>query len=111
MVPSAFMETTMTQAKDIVPKLEACIKIAHALENHNSRLVQELAVLGPSNNTVKAQLLQVGFGTEITNEDNLKLLLDHHTNLVAENTKLHKTITNRDSLMEQLRTVVMENAD
>lgn len=101
----------MTQAKDIVPKLEACIKIAHALENHNSRLINELAIHEPSNNTVRAQLIAVGFGSEKTNEDNLKLLLDHHTNLVAENTRLHEIITNRDALMEQLKKVVLQDAD
>ena len=101
----------MTQAKDIVPKLEACIKIAHAMENHNSRLINELALINPSHNTVKAQLLKVGFGHESTNEDNLKLLIDHQLALVAENTKLHKKLSDRDSLMEHLKEVVLKDAD
>ncbi len=101
----------MTEAKDIVGRLKECIDIAHKLGDHNKKLVQALALHEPSNNTVRAQLIAAGFGSESTNEDNLKLLLDHHTTLVAENTRLNKTITDRDALMEQLREVVLEGGD
>ena len=101
----------MTEAKDIVSKLKDCIDIAHKLGEHNKKLVNALALHEPSNNTVRAQLIAAGFGVETTNEDNLKLLLDHHTNLVAENTRLHKIITDRDALMEQLREVVLDGGD
>lgn len=101
----------MTEAKDIVGHLKTCIDIAQKLDDHIKKLVQELAIVGPSHNTIKAQLLNAGFGKELTNEDNLKLLLDHHTNLVAENTRLNKIITDRDALMEQLREVVLDGGD
>jgi len=101
----------MTEGKELVTIIKRCLELAQKLDDHTKKLVNELATLGPSHNTVKAQLLKVGFGSETTNEDNLRLLIDHHTTQVAENTRLNKIITDRDALMEQLREVVLESAD
>lgn len=101
----------MADVKSMIIDLKEIIESILIMDKHNKHLTNELAIHEPSNNTVKAQLLNVGFGSEGTNEDNLKLLLDHHTNLVAENTRLHETINSRDALMEQLREVVLVDGD
>jgi hypothetical protein len=105
------METTMAKVIDIVTGLEVVIDAIQKMEKHSTDLIKQLDHLLPSHNTVKAMLLKVGFSSETTNEDNLRLLIDHHTALVAENTKLHATINSREALMKQLREVVMKDAD
>jgi len=99
----------MTTPKDIISKLQECIHIAQHYDEHIKALTQQVAHLEPSHNTVKALLMKVNFASETTNEDNLRMFIDHHTDLVAENTILKKKITDRDKLMEQLRKVVVDN--
>jgi hypothetical protein len=101
----------MAEAKDIIPKLEECIKIALTLDEHHKKLVNIVAMLEPSHNVMKAMLKDVGFGNETTNEDNLRLLLDHHKDLVVENTGLRNKLNDQESLMEQLRKVVLKSVD
>lgn len=101
----------MANSKKLIEGLKVCLALADQVDNHCKKLVNELTHLEPSHNTVKAQLANAGFSSETTNEDNLKLLLVHHTSLVAENTRLNKIITDRDALMEQLREVVLESVD
>jgi hypothetical protein len=107
----AHMEHTMTTPKDIINKLEECIGIAKNYDDHINNLTQEVARLRPSHDAVEALLKKHGFSSEPIIEENLRLFVDHHTKLVAENTKLQRIISDRDELMEQLRKVVTESAD
>jgi len=101
----------MATPQDIIDKLEASLKVAHTFDAHLKKLINEVATYQPAVNAMKILLAKVGFDQEVQIEDNMKLLIDHHTALVAENTILRKTVEEREALMEQLREVVLESAD
>ena len=101
-------ERAMATPKDIVEKLDEARRISLTFESHLNQLTNEVATLLPAVNAVKALLKKGGFDKEHTLEDNVKLLIDHHTKLVAENTQLRAKISDRESLLEQLRKVVLE---
>lgn len=60
------------------------------------------------NNAVKALLDKTGFSTELTNGENFKKLIDHHTQLVANNTALRRAIDKNAPLLEVVREVARE---
>ena len=97
--------------ENMIEHLEASIIIARNLESHIKHLANEVHTYQPAVHAMQALLTKVGFDKETAIEDNMKLLIDHHTDLVAENTRLNKTITDRDALMEQLKKVVLKSAD
>jgi hypothetical protein len=106
-----FQEIIMATPKDIIKKLDEATKIALTFDSHLNQLINEVGRLLPTHNAMVVLLDKVGFGKEQQIEDNLKLLIDHHTSVVAENTILRKTITDRDALMEQLRRVVLGDVE
>ena len=95
----------------MIEHLEASLVIAHNLEKHITYLANEVNTHQPAVNAMRALLAKVGFDKEQAIEDNMKLLIDHYTDMVAENTRLRTTITDRDALMERLREVVLKSAD
>jgi predicted AAA+ superfamily ATPase len=101
----------MATPKDIIKKLDEATKIALTFDSHLNQLINEVGRLLPTHNAMVVLLDKVGFDKEQQIEDNLKLLIDHHTSVVAENTILRKTITDRDALMEQLRRVVLGDVE
>lgn len=101
----------MATPKDVISKLEAALKVAHTFDDHIKKLTQIVAITEPSVNAMQALLSKVGFDKEIQVEDNLKLLIDHHTALVAESTILHKEKEERDALLTELRKVVTQHVE
>jgi len=101
----------MSEGKKITEMLQKCLNIAAIIDEHNKALIQTVAHLEPSHNAIAALLSGVGFDSETSNEDNLHLLITHHTKLVAENTALRKTLDSHGELIEKIREVANEVAE